>query len=125
MPRPRRDFISLTGRIIDGNGSTAEEVEFVKKKLKTMNQAELIRQAITIYHKYETGQIFQNVIENTMDNMFKKFMQALKTMDIKDINEIINNNEENAASDELTDKEKEFLSRVKRNSTDMWGLMQN
>ena len=55
MPRPRKDFIRLTGRVIAEGGSTEEELEFVKRKLKMMDQATLVRQAISIYHKYETA----------------------------------------------------------------------
>jgi|SRR5690554_6761201 len=127
MPRPRKDYVSITGRVIAGGGCTQEEVDFVREKLKTMNQATLLRQAISIYYKYETGQIFQNVVEKVTESIFNKVLKALKSMDIKEVNELITstaeNDEENTEikQEGLSSKERELLSQLKQSQADGWG----
>lgn len=123
MPRPKRDYVSLTGRVIAGGGSTQNEVDFVRKKLKIMNQATFLRQAVSIYYKYESGQLFQMAIEEITENIFARILKTLKAMNIAEINELLTSTEENTESKQngLSRKEQELLKQVKQNQSDGWG----
>ena len=128
MPRPRKEFVRLTGRVIAEGGSTQEEVDFVKRKLRMMDQATLVRQAISIYYKYETGQLFSSILDQKMDGIIAKLLNTLKGMNLEDINEILNTEE--AASDErkleeLSKKEKELMNKMKRDLALGFGMLKD
>ncbi|MFW6030813.1 MAG: hypothetical protein ACOCRO_11270, partial [Halanaerobiales bacterium] len=56
--------IKLTGRVTISK-SSEEDIKFVEEKLgQGMNQSSIIRQAIKIYRKYETGQLFVDVLKD-------------------------------------------------------------
>jgi hypothetical protein len=54
MSQKRYESVRITGRISE-NTSCKEDVEFVKKKLKSMSQAAFIREAISAYRKHDEG----------------------------------------------------------------------
>lgn len=60
MPRKKLKSIRLTARLSE-NTSSLEDLSFVEQKLKSMNQATLIREAVSIYRKYEEGELFKEV----------------------------------------------------------------
>lgn len=122
MPRPRKDFIRLTGRVIAEGGSTEEELEFVKRKLKMMDQATLVRQAISIYHKYETGQLFSD----KMESIVAQFLNTLKTMDRQEVNDILSSEEavvsENTNA-KLSEKEMELKRKLAASALGGFGFI--
>ena len=122
MPRPRKDFIRLTGRVIAEGGSTEEELEFVKRKLKMMDQATLVRQAISIYHKYETGQLFSD----KMESIVAQILNTLKTMDRQEVNDILSSEEavvsENTNA-KLSEKEMELKRKLAASALGGFGFI--
>lgn len=128
MPRPRKEYVRLTGRVIAGGGSTTEEVEFVKNKLRIMDQATLVRQAISIYYKYETGQLFEKILEQKLDGIIAKILSNFKGMNLNEFNEMFSNEEapsnENGL-DKLSEKEKEFMNKMKRDFITGFGMLKD
>jgi len=128
MPRPKKDFVRLTGRVIAEGGSTQEEVDFVRKKLKIMDQATLIRQAISIYYRYETGQLISSIFENKLEEIITKFINILKGMKPEDVHEILKNEEaisQEGKLEELSSKEIELLSKMKRDLALGFGMLKD
>lgn len=128
MPRPKKDFIRLTGRVIAEGGSTQEEVNFVRRKLKIMDQASLIRQAISIYYKYETGQLFSSIIDQKMEEIVTRLITTLKSMNPEDVQEILKKEEavtEEKKLDEFSPKEKELLNKIKRDLSFGFGMLKD
>ena len=122
MPRPRKDFIRLTGRVIAEGGSTEEELEFVKRKLKMMDQATLVRQAISIYHKYETGQLFSD----KMESIVAQFLNTLKTMDRQEVNDILSSEEavvSESTNANLSEKEMELKRKLAASALGGFGFI--
>lgn len=128
MSRPKKDFVRLTGRVIAEGGSTQEEVDFVRKKLKIMDQATLIRQAISIYYRYETGQLFEKILEQKLDGIIAKILSNFKGMDLNEFNEMFSNEEapsnENGL-DKLSEKEKEIMNKMKRDFITGFGMLKD
>mgnify|MGYP000848848531 CR=1 FL=1 len=122
MARPRKEFIRLTGRVIAEGGSTEEEVEFVKRKLKMMDQATLVRQAISIYHKYETGQLFNE----KMEGIIAQLINTLKKMDRKEVNAILSSEEavvDESVNENLSEKEMELKRKLAASALGGFGLL--
>ena len=128
MPRPRKEYVRLTGRVIADGGSTLEEVNFVKNKLKVMDQSTLVRQAISIYYKYENGQLINNLLEQKLEEITTKFISALKGMKTEDINEILKKEDAISQEDkkeELSPKEKELMNKMKRDLLFGFGMLKD
>ena len=71
MPRNKVESVRLTARISE-NTSSLEDVEFTKEKLKSMSQASLIREAISIYRKYSNGELAATASQKVKQEATKK-----------------------------------------------------
>lgn len=130
MPRPRKDFIRLTGRVIAEGGSTKEEVEFVRKKLKVMDQASLIRQAISVLYKYENGEILGSSLDQFTEKIISEILNALKGMDFKEVSEILSSqknddSESDPKKEELSRKEQELKKKIKKIANMGFGFLKD
>lgn len=65
MPRKKIDNVKLTGRISENN-TPKEAIAFLERHLKNSSQAELIREAVLIWWKYRTGQLFEDDLEDKL-----------------------------------------------------------
>ena len=81
MPRKKVKSKKLTGRISE-NYFPIEVVEFVEEKLKRIDQAELVRQAIEVLWKHETGQLYQEDIEDKLTKIIEN--ANIKVVENKD-----------------------------------------
>lgn len=66
MPRKKVKHIRLAGRVSENN-MTPEEINFIEEQLKDISKSELIRQALRIYYKHQTGQYFKEVLKTLED----------------------------------------------------------
>ncbi len=77
MPRRKVESEKLTGRVSE-NYFDIEVVKFVRNKLKKMDQAELIREAIEVLWKYERGKLFKEDLEETITKVLKNNDMAIQ-----------------------------------------------
>jgi len=56
MPRQKVDWVKLTGRI-SAEMTNREDVEFVREKLKRMDQGDFIRFCVATQRQFETGKL--------------------------------------------------------------------
>ena len=93
-----------------------------------MDQATLIRQAISIYYRYETGQLFEKILEQKLDGIIAKILSNFKGMDLNEFNEMFSNEEapsnENGL-DKLSEKEKEIMNKMKRDFITGFGMLKD
>lgn len=110
MPRKKVESEKLTGRISE-NYSDIKVVEFVRNKLKSMDQAQLVREAIEVLWKYETGKLFKEDLEETLT-------KVLKSTNIN-----INNDPQEEQSSEVDDQlEKEIKQEIESQFDDEGNL---
>lgn len=55
--------IRIAGRI-STNTMTKEEVEFVEEQLENLSKTQLVRRAIKILYKHETGQLYKDTLKD-------------------------------------------------------------
>ena len=61
MPRKKVKSIRLFSRVSENN-MTEDELDFIEEQLKNQTKAQFIRQAVKIYHKYYTGELFKEIL---------------------------------------------------------------
>ena len=66
MPRKPVRSVRLSGRISE-NTAEKEDVDFVQKKLKDMDQATFIREAVRAYRKLDEGNFIEDIIRAIKD----------------------------------------------------------
>lgn len=57
------DVIKLSSRL-SSNAMSEEDLEFVREQLKDMSKSQLVRRAIKIMRKHETGELFKEALED-------------------------------------------------------------
>lgn len=95
MPRPKVESEKLTGRISE-NHVDIKVIEFVRDKLKKLDQAQLIREAIITLYKHEKGELRKEELEDVI-------VKALKNVNISVNNSSVQNKSNNI--DDKTKKE--------------------
>lgn len=133
MPRPPKESMKITGRVIVDGGSSKEDLIFLRNKLKVMDQSTFIRNAVSLYRRYENGELFKDIFEKSMDQFLLKAVKSLKGIDISDLNDLVNeeatsidkvDNEVKEDKDKpaLTKKEQLIYAKMKRNMDTGWGF---
>jgi|GEM_PF-6206755 len=109
MTKWRTRSIKLTGRITESK-SSIEDIEFVEKKLRQgMSQAVLIRQAVSLYRRYEEGELYSKKAEES-------FSQSISTTsNFKEQNEEMESRDEVKKERNIDQRQAEKL----KNSLDM------
>ncbi len=99
--------IKLTGRITS-NKSSKEDLQFVKDKLTYMTQGQFIRTAITIYRKYECGQLFGEFLNEHLSDLI----------------ELVNSNDSQQTKEETIDQElsQELETKLLTNLQNNWQI---
>jgi len=64
--RNKIESVRLSGRI-STNTMTKEEVEFVKEQLENLTKTQLVRRAIKVLYKHETGQLYKDTLRDIRD----------------------------------------------------------
>jgi hypothetical protein len=64
--RNKIESVRLSGRI-STNTMTKEEVEFVKEQLENLTKTQLVRRAIKVLYKHETGQLYKDALRDIRD----------------------------------------------------------
>lgn len=83
MPRRFVKSVKLTGRITENKSST-KDIDFVEKKLgQGMDQASIVREAISIYREYEEGKLFQDELKVKLKEVLSEFNLRLEN-DVED-----------------------------------------
>ena len=66
--RNKIESVRLSGRI-STNTMTKEEVEFVKEQLENLTKTQLVRRAIKVLYKHETGQLYKDALRDIRDTV--------------------------------------------------------
>jgi Arc/MetJ-type ribon-helix-helix transcriptional regulator len=113
MPLPRADGVKITGRITT-NTSTQEEVQFVEKKLRFMDQSDFIREAVSRSYAVEKGQYFtveklREIIPVILQELqYDERLQNSETSAAKEIVSTKSKIEKPSVSEKFNDSQKEF-----------------
>jgi len=71
MPRQKVDWVKLTGRV-SAELASREDVEFVREKLKRMDQGDFIRLCVATRRQFEAGELISKELwEGDQDYDFK------------------------------------------------------
>jgi len=64
----KRHSVKICGRITK-NTMSKEEVDFVKEQLELLSPSQLLRRAIRVYYKHETGQLYKDDIKSIRERL--------------------------------------------------------